>query len=134
MCEGVSGNVACRNLWAIIRLMFASNSSMQIAAPQEPRRHKVLMSFRYGNAWDVIFFDTDRMRTALPRRARFNSDEALIEFAQRAGGIKMSEDQQILDMMIQRKTGEITLPSGIRRLQPRSLLGGRPCRYISLGS
>ena len=75
----------------------------------EPRRHKVLMSFRYWNAWDVIFFDTDRMRTALPRRARFNSDEALIEFAQRAGGIKMSEDRQILEMMIQRKTGEITL-------------------------
>ena len=72
-------------------------------------RHKVLMSFRYWNAWDVIFFDTDRMRTALPRRARFNSDEALIEFAQRAGGIKMSEDRQILDMMILRKTGEITL-------------------------
>ena len=67
------------------------------------------MSFRYWNTWDVIFFDTDRMRTALPRRARFNSDEALIEFAQRAGGIKMSEDRQILDMMIQRKTGEITL-------------------------
>ena len=67
------------------------------------------MSFRYWNAWDVVFFDTDRMRTALPRRARFNSDEALIEFAQRAGGIKMSEDRQILDMMIQRKTGEITL-------------------------
>jgi hypothetical protein len=88
--------------------MFAYNSSMQLAAPQ-PRRHKVLMSFRYWNAWDVIFFDTDRMRTALPRRARFNSDEALIEFARRAGGIKMSEDRQILDMMIQRKTGEITL-------------------------
>jgi hypothetical protein len=67
------------------------------------------MSFRYWNAWDVIFFDTDRMRTALPRRARFNSDEALIEFAQRAGGIKMSEDRQILEMMIQRKIGEITL-------------------------
>jgi hypothetical protein len=42
---------------------------MQLTAPQ-PRRHKVLMSFRYWNAWDVIFFDTDRMRTALPRRAR----------------------------------------------------------------
>ena len=81
---------------------------MQLAAPQ-PRRHKVLMSFRYWNAWDVIFFDTDRMRTALPRRARFNSDEALIELAQRADGIRMSEDRQILDMMIQRKTGEITL-------------------------
>ena len=87
---------------------FLYNSAMQLAAPQ-PRRHKVLMSFRYWNAWDVIFFDTDRMRTALPRRARFNSDEALIEFAQRAGGIKMSEDRQILDMMIQRETGEITL-------------------------
>jgi hypothetical protein len=81
---------------------------MQLAAP-ELRRHKVLMSFRYWNAWDVIFFDTDRMRTALPRRARFNSDEDLIEFAQRAGGIKMSEDRQILEMMIQRKIGEITL-------------------------
>src|SRR6266581_721372 len=92
----------------VVRLMFAYNSSMPLAAPQ-PRRHKVLMSFRYWNAWDVTFFDTDRMRTALPRRARFNSDEALIEFAQRAGGIKMSEDRQILEMMIQRKTGEITL-------------------------
>jgi hypothetical protein len=30
------------------------------------------MSFRSWNAWDVIFFDTDKMRTALPRRARFN--------------------------------------------------------------
>ena len=35
--------------------------------------------------------------------------EALIEFAQRAGGIKMSEDRQILDIMIHCKTGEITL-------------------------
>jgi hypothetical protein len=98
----------CVEVVAFIRLMFAYNSSMQLAAPQ-PRRHKVLMSFRYWNAWNVIFFDTDRMRTTLPRRARFNSDEALIEFAQRAGGIKMSEDRQILAMMIQRKTGEITL-------------------------
>jgi hypothetical protein len=33
----------------------------------------------------------------------------LIEFAQRAGGIKMAEDRKILEMMIQRKIGEITL-------------------------
>jgi hypothetical protein len=98
----------CAEVVPFIRFMFAYNSSVQLAAPQ-PRRHKVLMSFRYWNAWDVIFFDTDRMRTALPRRARFNSDETLIEFAQRAGGIKMSEVRQILDMMIQRKTREITL-------------------------
>jgi hypothetical protein len=69
----------------IHKLHFACDFSMQLAAPQ-PRRHKVLMSFRYWNAWGVIFFETDRMRTALPRRTRFNSDEALIEFAQRAVG------------------------------------------------
>jgi hypothetical protein len=86
---------------AIIRLICAYNFSMHLAATST---HKVLMSFRYWNAWDVIFFDIDRMRTPLPRRARFDSDEALIEFAQRAGGIKMSEDRQILEMMIQRKT------------------------------
>ena len=105
MQESIKGRI---EIGACPRLLFACNSSMQLAPPQ-PRRHKVLMSFRYWNARDVIFFDTDRMRTALPRRARFNSDEALIEFAQRAGGIKMSEDRQIPEMMIQRKTGEITL-------------------------
>src|SRR5271156_114294 len=93
---------------AILRLIFAYNSSMQLGSPQ-PRRHKVLMSFRYWNAWDVIFFDTDRMRTALPRRARFNSDEAMIEFIRRAGGPKTLEDRNILAMMIERKSGEITL-------------------------
>ena len=81
---------------------------MQLSAPI-PQRHKVLMSFRYWNAWDVIFFNTDRMRTALPRKARFSTDEALIEFARRAGGCRTLEDKKILDMMIKRKSGEITL-------------------------
>jgi hypothetical protein len=67
------------------------------------------MSFRYWNAWDVIFFNTDRMRTALPRKARFTTDEALIEFTRRAGGPKTLEDRNILAMMIQNKSGEITL-------------------------
>jgi hypothetical protein len=91
-----------------IRLFFAYNSSMRLSAPQ-PRKHKVLMSFRYWNIWDVIFFDTDRMRTAMPRRARFTADEALIEFTHRAGGPKTLEDRNILDMMIRKKSGEITL-------------------------
>jgi hypothetical protein len=81
---------------------------MQLSAPQ-PRRHRVLMSFRYWNAWDVIFFDTDRMRTALPRRARFTTDEALIEFTRRAGGPRTLEDKNILAMMMQKKSGEISL-------------------------
>jgi hypothetical protein len=49
------------------------------------------------------------MGTALPRRARFTTDEALIEFTRRAGGPKTLEDRNILDMMIQKKSGEITL-------------------------
>ena len=81
---------------------------MQLSAPQ-PRKHRVLMAFRYWNAWDVIFFNTDRMRTALPRRARSSTDEALIEFTRRAGGPKTLEDRNILAMMIQNKSGEITL-------------------------
>jgi hypothetical protein len=68
------------------------------------------MSFRYRNAWDVIFFDRDRMRTALPRRARFTTDEALIEFTRRAGGTRTLEDRNILEMMMrQHKSGEINL-------------------------
>jgi hypothetical protein len=59
--------------------------------------------------WAVIFFDSDRRLTALPRRARFNSDDALIEFTRRAAGTKTLEDKNILDMMIQKKSGEITL-------------------------
>src|SRR5271168_4862215 len=98
----------CVEVVACIRLIFAYNSSMQLAAPQ-PRRHKVLMSFRYWNAWNVIFFDTDRMRTALPRRARFTTDEALIEFTRRAGGPRTLEDKNILAMMMDRKSGEISL-------------------------
>jgi hypothetical protein len=81
---------------------------MRLSA-QAPRKHRVLMSFRYWNAWDVIFFDFDRMRTELPRRARFATDEALVEFARRAGGPKALEDRNIFEMMMRKKSGEITL-------------------------
>jgi hypothetical protein len=70
---------------------------------------------------DVVFFDTDRVRAALPRRARFNSDEALIEFAD---AIRMSEDRQILDIMIRRKTGEITLIPYRRAVREGGTSGG----------
>jgi hypothetical protein len=68
------------------------------------------MSFDYrGKSWVVVFWNTDRMRTMLPRGARFTSDEALVEFTQRAGGPKTLEDRNILAMMMERKSGEITL-------------------------
>jgi hypothetical protein len=54
-------------------------------------------------------FRPDRMRTALPRKARLNSDEVMIEFARRAGGLRTSEDRNIFDLMSQRKSDEITL-------------------------
>jgi hypothetical protein len=51
----------------------------------------------------------DRMRTALPRKARLNSDEVTIEFVRRAGGLRSSQDRNIFDLMSQRKSDEITL-------------------------
>jgi len=81
---------------------------MQLGAPV-PRKHRVLMCFDYRSGWHVVFWDTDRMRSKLERTAFFNSDEALVEFARRAGGPKTLEDKNIFAMMIQRRSGEITL-------------------------
>lgn len=70
---------------------------------------KVLMSFHYKSGWQVIFFDLDRRRTLLPRNAFFNSDEALVEFVRRGNGVKTLEDKNILEMMMQRNSGEVML-------------------------
>jgi hypothetical protein len=52
---------------------------MQLPAPQ-PRRYRVLMSFNYGQGfWWVVFWNNDRMRTPLPRKARFRTDEGMVE-------------------------------------------------------
>ena len=75
-----------------------------------PRKHRVMMSFNYGHGfWWVVFWNNDRMRTPLPRKAHFRTDEAMIEFARRAGAAKTLEDKNILAMMMQRRSGEITL-------------------------
>jgi hypothetical protein len=82
---------------------------MQPGAPQ-PRKHRVLMSFSYRDVWWVVFWDNDRMRTPLPRKARFTTDEAMVEFIRRAGGMRTLEDRNILEMMMrQHKSGEINL-------------------------
>jgi hypothetical protein len=81
---------------------------MQLSAPQ-PRKHRVLMSFTFRKGWHVCFFDSDRHRRQLSRLAFFNNDEAMVEFTRRAGGPKTLEDRNILDMMIRRSFGEITL-------------------------
>jgi hypothetical protein len=71
--------------------------------------HRVLMSFTYRKGWHVCFFEGDRHRRQLPRLAFFNSDEAMVEFANRAGGPRTLEDRNIFDMMMRRSFGEITL-------------------------
>jgi hypothetical protein len=64
---------------------------MQLSSPVR-RRHKVLMSFGEKNGcWFVVFWNTDRMRTPLPHKARFHSDEVMLEFIQRAENRSMSE-------------------------------------------
>jgi hypothetical protein len=68
------------------------------------------MSFGEKNGcWFVVFWNNDRKRTPLPRKARFTTDESMIEFIRRAGGTKTLEDKNILDMMIERKSGEVAL-------------------------
>jgi hypothetical protein len=83
---------------------------MQLFAPQ-PRKHRVLMTFSYGKGfWSVVFWHADRMRTPLPRKARFTADETLLEFIRRAGGARNLEGKNILEMMMQqRKSGEVDL-------------------------
>ena len=82
---------------------------MQLSDPI-PRKCKVLMSLGEKNGcWFVVFWNKDRMRKPLPRRARFTTDESLIEFARRAGGCKTLEDKNILEMMMKRKSGEVAL-------------------------
>jgi hypothetical protein len=97
---------------------------MQLSAPQ-PRKHRVLMSFGYEEVWSVVFWDNDRRRTPLPRKARFTSDEAMVEFIRRAGGTRTLEDRNILEMMMQRhRSGEITLE--LTEEQYAKLLSGKP--------
>ena len=82
---------------------------MQLSAPN-PRRYKVLMSFGEKNGcWFAVFWNNDRMRTPLSRKARFNADETMIEFIRRAGGCRTLEDKNILDMMMKRKSVEVAL-------------------------
>jgi hypothetical protein len=70
----------------------------------------VLISFDERNGcWFVVFWNNDRMRRPLPRKARFTTDESLIEFTRRAGGCRTLEDKNILDMMMKRKSGEVAL-------------------------
>jgi hypothetical protein len=71
--------------------------------------HKVLMSFTFRKGWHICFFECDRRRCQLPRLAFCNSDEAMVEFARRAGGPRTLEDKNILAMMMQNKCGEVTL-------------------------
>jgi hypothetical protein len=70
---------------------------------------KVLMSFRYQSGWQAIFFDSDRRQTLLPRKAFFNSADALVEFVRRGNGAKTLEDKNILEMQMKRNSGEVTL-------------------------
>lgn len=67
------------------------------------------MSFHYSNGWRIVFFDDDRRRSALPRRAFCHDDQTLLSFIQRAGGAKDSDTRFYLGQAIKRQHGEVTL-------------------------
>jgi hypothetical protein len=90
------------NLPQHVRLLFAYGR-WQIS------RHRVILSFAYRDGWHVSFFDSDRKRTLLPRKAFFNSEEAMTEFIHRAGGLKTLEDRNIFEMLLKRNFGDVDL-------------------------
>jgi hypothetical protein len=67
------------------------------------------MSFQYSNGWRITFFDDDRRRSALPRRAFCHDDETLLAFIQRAGGGKDSDTRFYIEAALKRQHGEVTL-------------------------
>lgn len=78
-------------------------------SPMGSDRHRVIMSFAYQNGWRCAFFDSDRKRTPLPRKAFFNSEETLTEFVRRSDGIKTLEDRNIFEMQLKRNFGDVDL-------------------------
>jgi hypothetical protein len=81
---------------------------MQLPTPTL-RTHCVLMSFTLRKGWHICFFECGHNRRQLPRLAFFNSDEAMVEFARRAGWPKTLEDRNIFAMIVERGFGEIPL-------------------------
>jgi hypothetical protein len=68
------------------------------------------MSFHYRNGWSVMFFETDRRRTKLPRCAFFATDESMLEFVRRGNGAMTLEDKNILEMQMRgNRFGDLTL-------------------------
>jgi hypothetical protein len=61
-------------LWGNSSLLFAYNFRYKVhcSATQTSQSPADLPILEF---WEVTFFDTDRMRTTLPRKARINSDE-----------------------------------------------------------
>jgi hypothetical protein len=91
-------------------------------ANDQPPRHKVILSFAYQNGWQCSFFDADRKRTLLPRRAFLNSEETMTEFVRRSGGIKTLEDRNIFEMQLKRNFGDVALSLTVE--QYRELMKG----------
>ena len=73
------------------------------------KTYRVLASFHYEGGWHISFYDNDRGRSQLPRRAFCHDDEALLAFIQRAGGAKDSDIRFYLGEAIKRQHGDVTL-------------------------
>ena len=68
-----------------------------------PMTHRVIMSFHFEQGWRIAFFDDDRRRSALSRRAFCHDDETLLDFIRRAGGVKGSDMRVYLEAALKRQ-------------------------------
>jgi hypothetical protein len=73
------------------------------ANPTGPLR-KVYMSFFHRDGWQCQFLEAD-LKTLLPRRLVFATDEKVTELVLRGGGLKDLADRQALESGLQKGTG-----------------------------
>jgi hypothetical protein len=74
----------------------------------ERKRHRVYMSFMYRQGWTCQFLEED-LKTSLPRRLNFTSEEKVREVARRGGATLNLEALQSLDHGIEIGRGGIWL-------------------------
>ena len=80
-----------------------------VAQTGEPRRGRSSCTTRsWDRAGNVASYEAD-LRTSLPRKLHFSTDDKLIEMAKRGRALKDLADRQALEMGMAKGKGAITL-------------------------
>jgi hypothetical protein len=86
-----------------VRLVFAYSSSMA-----QVDRRRVYIYFQCRNGWHCQFLEGD-LKTALPRKLHFKSEDKVIELVERGGGLTDQESRLMLNQAIVTGRGGVFL-------------------------